>query len=162
MTIKQCPQCKEIAHLYGTVTDLMPNGSYKTIHICAECVRIYFQICEHKVKVINSVDGLLDFLDCVKYDKSLLACKCGITELDLEKNYQLGCPDCYEVFKDKLNEILKAHHGSSKHTGKVPNNTLKANKEDELKTLKLKYAKALELEKYEDCKKLKNQIDDLI
>jgi protein arginine kinase activator len=53
--------------------------------------------------------------------KSDLVCpNCG---LDLEKFKELGrfgCSQCYQIFREQLQDILRRIHGSSLHRGKLP------------------------------------------
>jgi len=55
---------------------------------------------------------------------------CGITIPEIAKLGRLGCPHCYEFFRQELDAVLKhAHLGRHRHVGKVPKNWLKNQKE---------------------------------
>jgi protein arginine kinase activator len=45
---------------------------------------------------------------------------CGFTQSDFKKTGRLGCPQCYTIFGDGLESLLKAMHKGTRHVGKVP------------------------------------------
>lgn len=44
---------------------------------------------------------------------------CGTTLTQFYKTSMLGCPECYRVFSDELEKILKKLHGKTEHIGKT-------------------------------------------
>lgn len=50
---------------------------------------------------------------------------CGATLEDFRKTGRLGCEACYQVFAEPLRELLRRLHGSTGHTGKVPNDRVR-------------------------------------
>ncbi len=88
---------------------------------------------------------------------------CGMTEEKLFKNGKLGCAECYEVFKDKLDELLKQIHGNNVHCGKKPRTAIRAENKslavnDEIEQLKIKMQKAIEQEDFEQAAVLRDKI----
>ena len=84
---------------------------------------------------------------------------CGLSYSELREEGKLGCADCYQIFRPKIDVILKNIHGSSEHLGKVP---VKAPKElllrreiDELRRLQ---AEAIEREDFEKAADLRDKI----
>jgi protein arginine kinase activator len=52
---------------------------------------------------------------------SEVACRhCGFTQADFKKTGRLGCSECYNVFADGLDALLKGMHKGTQHKGKVP------------------------------------------
>ncbi len=45
---------------------------------------------------------------------------CGRTYADFKKTGKLGCSQCYDVFREELEQILTSVHGDTCHKGKVP------------------------------------------
>ena len=92
----------------------------------------------------------------------------------------LGCENCYDVFSNKIDSLLKNIHGSNRHVGRTSkfienNNNLekdrKNEKKDNLKDkgskldktskideLKEKLNKAIKEERYEDAAKIRDEI----
>jgi len=87
---------------------------------------------------------------------------CGMSFDDFKRMGKLGCPNCYRVFRNNLEPILRRLHGSTEHTGKVP-----AKLADEIKTsseierLKAELAAAIENEQYEKAAELRDRIREL-
>jgi protein arginine kinase activator len=51
---------------------------------------------------------------------SLKCPHCGYTQADFKKSGRLGCAECYAVFADGLEAMLKGMHKGTRHRGKVP------------------------------------------
>ena len=48
-------------------------------------------------------------------------CKaCGMTQSSFRKTGRLGCANCYTVFADGMDNLLKAMHKGVRHSGRVP------------------------------------------
>lgn len=103
---------------------------------------------------------------------------CGTTFEDIVNTGRLGCSNCYDIFGDKLDAILKRLQGSSRHIGRLEEtvntyNNKKTNKyekkeevKDENKDNKItKLQEDLKLaikdERYEDAAKIRDEIKKL-
>ena len=91
----------------------------------------------------------------------------------------LGCAECYDMFEDRLDSVLKNIQGNVKHVGRKPlnisekmqntgeNNTKKMNREEkkvennELEQLKKDLNKAIEEERYEDAATIRDKIKQI-
>jgi protein-arginine kinase activator protein McsA len=48
-------------------------------------------------------------------------CRCGMTLPEFEKHYRLGCPACYETFREELQTVLRCSQTRGcRHQGKIP------------------------------------------
>ena len=47
-------------------------------------------------------------------------CSCGCTLNDIAKTGKIGCPNCYEVFKNELSPLIMSCQNSLAHKGKIP------------------------------------------
>jgi len=85
--------------------------------------------------------------------------RCGYSQEDFKKSGRLGCPDCYKVFAEGLEGLLKTMHKGTRHVGKVPE-ALRQNRDlsDRLKTLQKRLTKAVEGEDFEQAAKLRDEI----
>jgi protein arginine kinase activator len=110
---------------------------------------------------------------------------CGETLETIAKTKQLGCPTCYEHFKNELKSVLKATQGgATQHVGKVPKRWAAEHKKalvrkkeaaeeeekrkeeeadihERIRLLKSKQAKAIKIENYEAAGALKVKIEAL-
>jgi protein arginine kinase activator len=81
-----------------------------------------------------------------------------MTPPEFQKKGKMGCPKCYEYYKNDLPEILAGcQDGGVKHVGKQPK-TPSGDPAELLKVYKLKLKHAIEHEKYEEAAKLKQKV----
>jgi protein arginine kinase activator len=145
------------------------NGNKVEMHLCSQCA-------EEKGKLTFSPQLSLGSLlwgfgfggaDDAGYpgigQQQVLRCSmCGMSFDDFRRIGKLGCPNCYRVFRDNLEPILRRLHGSTEHTGKVPARMADAIKTtNELERLKAELAAAVENEQYEKAAELRDRIREL-
>ena len=105
--------------------------------------------------------------------KQLKCDNCGYTFEDIVNTGKLGCENCYSVFENRLDPIIKKIQGSNKHVGrtgkiidskiseKINNKDSKTeNNKDVSKVEKLQndLKKAIKEEKYEEAAKIRDEI----
>ena len=84
---------------------------------------------------------------------------CGFSQADFKKTGRFGCSNCYDVFADGLESMLKNMHKDTEHKGKVPARLLKAKlREAEMKTIRDDLRKAISEEQYEAAAELRDQL----
>jgi protein arginine kinase activator len=146
------------------ITDLK-DGKITTINVCKDCV----SQCTPEVPAIPP-----EFLSLMKaiLKSPCLApptisnhppCpKCGHTTADIVSTGKFGCPTCYTHFQSGTSSILaRCQMGATQHIGKRPKNEIALDKEEQIKNLKLKMARAIEVENYEVAGVLKKKIEEL-
>jgi protein arginine kinase activator len=85
--------------------------------------------------------------------------RCGLSQADFKKSGRLGCPECYKIFAEGLNGLLKTMHKGTRHTGKSPEILRKTRENsDRLKTLQKKLSKAIEAEDFEQAAALRDEL----
>ncbi len=169
------------------------NGEKREMMLCEEC--------SHKIGLDNinfnmPIDfssffgGLLEdeaysnqeFMPLFQSVKELKCDNCNMTYDEFINQGKFGCPECYDVFSNKIDSLLKRIHGSNKYKGrKALNSTLKkgeqfaedtapsgssedkngAKKETELEKLQKDLKKAVSEERYEDAAKIRDKINSL-
>jgi len=88
--------------------------------------------------------------------------QCGFSQADFKKTGRFGCSQCYDVFSEGLDAMLKGMHKGTTHVGKVPPRLLKARlRDEELKKLQRDLRKAVTDEKYETAADLRDKIKHL-
>ena len=75
---------------------------------------------------------------------------------------KIGCSQCYLVFRDRLDSLVRNVQGGKKHTGKIP----KIDKENyiikrEVAKLRENLQEAIIQERFEDAADLRDKIKDL-
>jgi len=161
-----CSICKEkeATLFYTNIAD----GKTQNVNLCEACA---------KAKGINPNAGITESIGFSLADQLLgglgaateteeapgsakLKCpRCGYNQQDFKKSGRLGCPECYKVFADGLESLLKTMHKGTRHVGKVPE-ALRQNRDlsDRLKTLQRRLAKTVEDEDFEQAAKLRDEI----
>jgi protein arginine kinase activator len=87
---------------------------------------------------------------------------CGYDFGSLQENSQLGCPACYQAFRQQLLPMLRRYHGGISHLGKLPRSQgPRAALRRESTRLKELLEQAVAAENYEEAAKLRDSIRDL-
>ncbi|MGZ8899131.1 MAG: UvrB/UvrC motif-containing protein [Limisphaerales bacterium] len=87
---------------------------------------------------------------------------CGFTQGDFKKAGRLGCSECYKVFAEGLESLLKTMHKGTKHVGKVPQVFRQSQDlSDKLKSLQKKLEKAIANEDFETAATLRDEVKAL-
>lgn len=160
------------------------NGVKKEMHLCEECSR--------KLGITDKMDFRMPSLDISNFFGSFLEdfstsefmpllnevkqikCdSCGSSFDDIINTGRYGCANCYDVFEDRMDPILKKLQGSNRHNGrlgKISDNSVKfdnkeqktENKADnKLEKLQKDLKKAIKEERYEDAAKIRDEIKKL-
>ena len=107
--------------------------------------------------------------------KSLTCNSCGYTFEDITNSGKLGCGNCYKVFDERLEPIIRKIQGANHHVGrmgkiidnkieqkmkgKVEKEEKQENKEqNKLETLQEQLKQAIKEEKYEEAAKIRDEI----
>ena len=112
-------------------------------------------------------------------EKSTQCNSCAELYDDFIKTGLLGCAECYDMFEDRLDPVLKNIQGHVKHVGRKPLNisekmqntgendtkkSIEENKKTEnnqLEQLKKDLNKAIEEERYEDAATIRDKIKQI-
>lgn len=124
MLCEQCQQRPATVHITKIV-----NNQKSQMHLCEECAREYhppWTLALHpSFSLPQFLAGLMQHESeaepRVERRDGLLRCDyCGLTYEEFRQTGRLGCSQCYENFRTRLEPLLRRVHGSSMHTGKVP------------------------------------------
>ncbi len=165
------------------------NGRKKELNLCEECSK--------KLGITNSdfsmpIDfssffgefmedfATPEFMPLLSEIKTLKCNSCGYTFEDIANTGKLGCGNCYEVFEERLDPIIRRIQGANRHVGRVgkiidskveqkmsnkTSNKEERNKESEenktenkLEKLQEQLKQAIKEERYEDAAKIRDEI----
>ena len=158
------------------------NGVKKEMHLCEECSR--------KLGITDRMDFRMPSLDFSNFfgsfledfstpdfmpllnEVKLVKCdSCGSTFEDIINTGRYGCANCYDVFEDRMDPILKKLQGANRHNGrlgKISDNSVKFDKKEEqkaenkndnkLEKLQEELKQAIKEERYEDAAKIRDEI----
>lgn len=161
-----CQQCqKKDANVHFTQ---IINGNKVEMYLCSQCADKKGQFAfSPQINLGDFLWGIPDFINNdgftqIEQPQKIRCDVCGMSFDDFRKTGKLGCPNCYKVFRENLNPILRRLHGNTEHIGKVPVKISHCIKySDELEKLKAELAEAISKEEYEKAAGLRDQIRGL-
>lgn len=156
------------------------NGEKQEIFLCEKCSRemgignIDFNI---PISFSSFFGDLLEnysdtnFFPSIMKPEELKCNECGMTFSEFIDNGKFGCANCYNVFSNKIDPILKNIHLSNRYTGRKPillsknieinKSESNDNKNSEIEILKEKLNRAVKEENYEEAAKIRDKIKEL-
>lgn len=154
------------------------NGVKKEVALCSNCAK---KLGMDELEMPISFHSLLgDFFNdyaehafLPAFHTNEVKCKnCGMSYNDFINTGLFGCSECYDVFSDPIDSLLKNLHGTSKHVGRIPKGKAeeikveddqKVKSKEEYKKEKLEedLKKAIKEERYEDAAKIRDEIKKL-
>lgn len=148
------------------------NGLRKEEHLCPECAAEQYQNAGNRMGGMHSwMNSLFDdslFRDLWSDPMSALhsmACRsCGTTLDTFQKEGLLGCPDCYETFRENLKPFFRRAQEGIQHEGKAPGMADTGKEEQtspEIEQLKTKLAALVKEENYEEAARVRDEIKRL-
>jgi protein arginine kinase activator len=138
------------------------NNKITKLHLCEQCAKAKSEEMEEHFGLADLLSGLADLMPVVEkeeIEKGVSCPTCGFTFQNFRKRGRLGCPRCYDTFRNQLSPLLRKIHGSETHIGKVP--TRKEVSRDKtvlIGDLKSRLEKAVQQEEFEEAARLRDQI----
>ena len=141
---------------------LIVNGVSQSTNLCRDCAI--------KEGVFNSQptsmfdDILSSFSSFLSGDKleDVVCPVCKATLREFKTTGKLGCPNCYDMFREEIANVIKKIAPFETHKQQevkiVKPKPKKQSKEDKILDLRAKMAEAVQEERYEDAAKIKKQI----
>ena len=167
MSLKKCFQCKEITYTPYSVTEITGHKSFYVYYLCEKCGKESMNPSKKQdLTEIKSPQQLLDFISGISIDLEIKdPCpSCGLTIEDFNSKMKFGCAKCYEHFKQESENVIFPYHKATYHVGKIPRRQLNdfwnSTPEEKKKLLKLKLAKAIELEEFKKAAQIKIEIEN--
>lgn len=115
-----CEKCKKntaTTHIRSVV-----NGVVRELNLCAHCANEEGYGDIHHNGLANVLASMFGEVVDKRFPETQNRCSvCGSSFSDIAKSGKVGCAECYTTFKGELLPYLKRVHGSTTHTGKVPN-----------------------------------------
>lgn len=162
-----CERCQERpAVVY--LTEII-NNKKRVMRLCEHCAREVqadsFGFLP-QMNLHNLLAGLFSGHVASPYSPALTqgekCSTCGLSEGQFAKSGLLGCGDCYRQFGERLEPVFRRIHGTSSHTGKIPEKAggrVKLSKN--IDRLKNKLRDAISREEFELAAKLRDQIREM-
>lgn len=152
------------------------NGVKKELNLCEECAKkigvdnlnfnIPINFSSFFGDLLNEYDDS-QFIPMLTKPNKLQCDVCNMTYDEFMNTGRFGCSNCYDIFADKIEPVLKRLHGNTKYLGRKiekKDNIIKTQfkKENtELSNLKKELKLAIKEENYEKAATLRDKMKEL-
>lgn len=156
----KCDKCGRPSVYRST---LIVNGVSQTTNLCRDCA-IQEGVFSNETNLFDDMfSAFADFLPFEKVEN--VSCPvCKTTLREFKNTMRLGCPNCYEAFREDVEKIVKKISPFDRHKqDSIKPKTSKKQLTTSEKIAKLRedMALAVKEERYEDAAKFKKQIQKL-
>jgi len=154
-----CDKCKK--NQATTHIRTIVNGVARELNLCDGCASKEGYSHIHSTGLAGMLASM--FGDTASLNLADTETKCPVckaTFSNIAKSGKVGCGECYKTFKSELLPYLKRVHGSTVHSGKVPNSAplmVKPEKKT-VSDLRLELNRLVAEEKYEQAAVLRDEI----
>lgn len=151
-----CDLCEQLA-IYHDVR--IVNGVHSTVSLCHEhAVKAGINLGPVDLSVVLEIPQIMEGVASAK------SCSdCGMTIAEYKKTSLLGCPACYETFREQISKIIaKVQGNQAQHIGRAPTQiSTEADRHIKIRRLLKQLESAVNQEKYEHAATLRDQLREL-
>ena len=155
-----CEECKTNEASY--TISVMVGGEITTRHLCGDCMaKMNMDIASGNIKSLLStiLSAITGDTAPGSAEKDVTCPRCGMTLSEFTRTGHLGCPKCYEAFREQLQPMLLQIHGRVQHAGRQPLSTAEEQrKRSATEQLQRQMEQTVALEDFETAAKLRDQI----
>lgn len=149
----QCQLCDAVATVHLTQ---IVQGKVHKVHYCETCA-------SKGGATDASVFQLAEAVTAVTTQPTLTCPTCCFNDLEFRRTGRLGCPDCWPVFLEALQELLVKVQHRLQHVGRAPVGTLALGQlRHRLDEAKTEMEMAIAHEDYESAARLRDEIAQLL
>lgn len=156
----KCDRCGSPSVYHST---LIVNGVSQITHLCRECAIKEGVFTNQPTSMFD--DLFSTFANALGFEQveNLVCPVCKTSLKEFKTTGKLGCPNCYETFREEVSNIVKRIAPFEKHkqTESISTPKTKQTKQEKISNLREQMAEAVKEERYEDAAKLKKQIQKL-
>lgn len=157
MLCQHCQQREAIMCL--SITE---NEQTREVYLCEPCAKKNQEVgfVFHPVIVPEFLQALFGFNSKSIEQPTEKTCpKCGISFTQITQAGKLGCSQCYEIFENQLEPILRRVHGGGQNVGKIPTRRgVEIKNRMELRALKDSLQALIQNEAFEEAALVRDQI----
>lgn len=116
-----CEECKVNEASYTISVQMDEEVTIR--HLCGECMeKMNASMVSGNIKsLLSSILSAITGNDKPDAPKEDVICpRCGTSLSRFTKTGRLGCPGCYEAFREQLQPMLQQIHGHVQHAGRRP------------------------------------------
>ena len=124
-----CEECGVNEACY--TISVMMGGQITQRHLCADCMaKMNMNLAAGNVKhllsaIMSAISGSVEEAAASAAEEAeevaAIVCeRCGTSLSQFTKSGKLGCPSCYQAFREQLTPMLQQIHGRVQHAGRKP------------------------------------------
>ena len=124
-----CEECGVNEACY--TISVMMGGQITQRHLCADCMaKMNMNLAAGNVKhllsaIMSAISGSVEEAAASATEEAeeaaAIVCeRCGTSLSQFTKSGKLGCPNCYQAFREQLTPMLQQIHGRVQHAGRKP------------------------------------------
>jgi protein arginine kinase activator len=154
-----CDKCKNNNATRKCIANI--NGYKEELFLCNDCYeKLYNKIFDVETNFFTNIFN--DAFNGVNIVRDKVCKVCGTKLSEFNKTGILGCENCYKIFSNEINPIIKKFQGKTIHTGKVPKNLLSYYEliEEKNKIVK-EFEKARKEQRMADADRLNKEISEI-
>ncbi|NLM39598.1 MAG: hypothetical protein GX205_06030 [Firmicutes bacterium] len=155
--------CEKCGLQPATVRVVQVENGFKTeINLCQGCAQSYSS---GFVGGFDLQNILANMFDLPKMWGKVTAVDdrrcptCGSTLQDIQKRAQLGCSDCYDVYRSELDTLLRRIHPTNRHVGKIPAvSHAKVRMQRQIEEYRRKMEECVQTERFEEAAHYRDEV----
>lgn len=162
-----CDECHVNEACY--TVSVMVGETVTQRHLCAECMaKMNMNIASGNIKhllsaILTAITGQEQPGEAVPAGPDVVCERCNTTLSQFTKSGRLGCPACYQAFREQLTPMLQQIHGRVQHAGRKPLSTVAAQRiRSEQEELTRQMEQAVAMEDFETAAVLRDRLRALM
>lgn len=158
----KCDRCGQPSVYHST---LIVNGVSQKTSLCRDCALKQGVFTAEKPSLFD--DMFSSFADLLGFEQveNIVCPVCKLSLKEFKSSGKLGCPNCYDMFRDEIAQVIKRIAPFETHKQESikvkPTKPAKPSKEEQILKLREEMKQAVSEERYEDAAKIKKQITKL-
>ena len=166
-----CEECGVNEACY--TISVMMGGQITQRHLCADCMaKMNMNLAAGNIKhllsaIMSAISGSAEEAAAAASEESeeaaAIVCeRCGTSLSQFTKSGKLGCPNCYQAFREQLTPMLQQIHGRVQHAGRKPlDDEAAQHRRDVYERLSRQLEQAVAMEDFETAATLRDQLRSL-
>ena len=157
----KCDKCGAPSVYHSTY---IVNGVSQSTNLCRDCALKEGVFTTQKTSLFDDIFSSFSDLLGFEQVENVVCPVCKTTLKEFKASGKLGCPNCYEVFREEVTKVIKRIAPFEKHKQeaiKTKEIKQKLTKEEQIAELRDQMKQAVAEERYEDAAKIKKQITKL-
>lgn len=157
-----CSKCKTNPATFFYTQSI--NGNESSVALCQHCAESSGIGTSTVSPLFSSFFGTPQRSTRDTQKQSKKCSLCALTFNDILSMGKVGCPECYNTFREELKNTIRSIHGTAKHAGLTPLGNFEFKEEKQLseeEVLRGKLNEAISAENYEEAAALRDKIKAL-